>query len=242
MNPISLSPSEKPKYAWYVYPWRMIRHPLTAGREVAAWRTAWPGLAVVLAFGLYLALGCYRSYLHHDYPPPPQELRVWIETWGEFSMLPLPVLQIPLEQYRLFMAIISLPVTLGSWLVMAALARRLTHWFGSRTTFKQYLNLFAFSFFPFWFLSALGDTLFSETLGEFLLPGLRGENGPLLRALFIYYPPALYTVLFGLAAIYNGLAAYAAASEEKQLRWWQAAAIGWSTFILPLVLVSMLYR
>jgi hypothetical protein len=242
MEQVSPGTTRIQHYAWYTYLWRMPRHPRQAGREMVEWNSAWPGLAVVLALGLYLAFSCYRSYLNGDYPPPPEELRVWIETWGEFSMLPLPWLGIPLEQYRLFMSIISLPVALGSWLVMACLARLLSRWFGGSVSFRQYLNLLAFSFFPFWFLSAVGDGLFSAGLREHLLPALLGDYGPVVQAMFKYYPPLLYTCLFGLGAVCSGLAAFGASRFGKQLQVWQAVLIGWLTLLPPLMLVSLLYR
>jgi hypothetical protein len=227
---------------WYALPCRMLSQPSQAAREIAGWKRPWPGLAVALSLGLYLSLTCYRSHLNHDYPPPPVDLLVWIATWGEFSMLPLPWLGIPLERYRLFMAVISLPVVLGSWIGMAFLARLLTGWFGSGTSFRQYLNLLSYSFFPFWFLATLGDGMFNAILGSHLTVGLRGEYGPLVQAAFTYYPPLLYTVLFGLGAVYNGLVTYGASSTGRQLLGWQAGLIGWLTFLPPLVLVSLLYR
>lgn len=201
MEQISNSLPESQRFPWYAYLWRMIRHPLKSGREIATWKKAWAGFAVVLVFSLYLAQGNFRSYLNHDYPPPPDEFSIWIETWGAFAMLPMPFLRIPLEQYRLFMAAISLPVVIGSWLYMAAAAHLLTRWFGGKTGFQQYLNLLAFSFFPFWFAASLGDWAYSAALGPYVLPGLRGEYGPLLQAFFVNFPPWLYTILFGLAAI-----------------------------------------
>ncbi len=242
MEPASFAPSIKTGSAWYTYLWRMMLHPLRAGGEIASWQTAWPGLWVVLALGLYLTLGCYRSYLDHAYPPPADELRVWIETWGRDSMLPLPFLPIPLDHYRLFMAVISLPVTTGSWLGMAGIARLLTRWLGKKTTFLPYLNLFAFSFFPFWFLAVVGDGLFTQLTGQYLVPGLQGVYGPAVQAFYTTYPPLLYTVLFGLGAIYNSLGAYSVALQKEKLRWWEAAIIGWIPFFLPLALVAMLYR
>ncbi len=225
MEPASFAPSIKTSPAWYVYLWRMILRPLRAGHEIASWQTAWPGLLIVLALGLYMTLGCYRSYLNHDYPPPAEELRVWIETWGRDSMLPLPFLPIPLDQYRLFMALISLPVTIGSWLGMAGIARLLTRWFRKKTTFRQYLNVFAFSFFPFWFLAVIGDGLFTLLTGQYLIPGLQGAHGSAVQAFYKNYPPMLYTVLFGLGAIYNSLGAYSAALEVKRLRWWRPESL-----------------
>jgi hypothetical protein len=227
---------------WFTYLWRMIRHPILASREITAWQSVTPGLVVAFGFGIYLSAGCYRSYLNHDYPPSADELKTWIATWGEFAMLPLPFLKIPLEQYRLFMAIISLPVVLFSWLYMACAARILSGWFSIQTSFRQYLNLFAFSFFPFWLLASVGDGLFSSIFGSTLMPGLQGEYGPLIQAIYTNYPPLLYTVLFGLAALYNGLAAYGAGQTGKNMTLWQAVVIGLLTFLLPLALVSTLFR
>lgn len=225
---------------WPVYLWRIIRHPLQASREMAAWETIRPGLIVVLLFGLYLTVGLFTSYLKHDYPPPAEELSAWIKAWGEFTMLP--VFKISLEQYRLFTAILSLPVTLGSWILMAGSARLLTKAFGRTTTFDQYLNLFAFSFFPFWLLSSLGDSLFSVTLRAYVLLALKGQYGTLVRALVQLYPQMLYAVVFGLGGVYNGLAAYGAGEAAFRLRGWQAAIIGFVTFVIPLVFCATLFR
>jgi hypothetical protein len=54
--------------------------------------------------------------------------------------------------------------------------------------------------------------------------------------------PLLYTVLFGLGAIYNGLGTYLAVPKEEKLRWWQAGIIGWIPFFLPMALMAMFYR
>ncbi len=231
------------KPVWPVYLWRIIIHPIQSARGIATWQTVLPGLIVTLAFGIYQAAGCSQSYFNHDYPPPPESLSVWIQTWGEFSMLPLPFLRfIPLDQYRLFMAAVSLPVAVGSWLYMAGIARVLTRWFGSHTRFSQYLNLFAFSFFPFWLLASLGDGIYSAVLGPYVVPGLTGEYGPLAQAFFSSFPPLLWTLMFGMGAVYNGLVAYAASSGFNKLRWWRSALIGWGSFLLPLALVSILFR
>jgi len=236
MKDLSLDLPRKRLRGWPIYLWRMIRHPLQASREVAEWETVRPGLLVVTVFGLYLAAGSFLSYLNHDYPPPPEEMAVWIRAWGESFMLPL--VNVPLEQYRLFMAIISLPVTLGSWVLMAGAARLLALTFGRGASFEQYLNLLAFSFFPFWFLSGLGDSLFSDGLRAYIVPALQNQYGPLLRDLFQAYPVWLYTVLFGLGGVYNGLAAGAAG----RLRGWQAAVTGMVTFAIPMFFASTLYR
>ena len=82
---------------------KMALHPRRTTRELLAQKTVYLSLVVVLGFAVLESLLFLVSYLAGDYPPPPEELRIWIETWGEFAMLPF--VNIPPESYRLAMAI-----------------------------------------------------------------------------------------------------------------------------------------
>ena len=78
---------------------------------------------VVFVFASILEASFLISYLKGDYPPDPEELRLSIEAWGEFAMLPF--VKIPAESYRLTIAIFMIPLVLGAWIVMAGFTRPL---------------------------------------------------------------------------------------------------------------------
>ena len=86
---------------------KMVARPRRTTRELLAEETIRPSLIVVLGFATAEALLSLISYLAGDYPPPSEELRVWIETWGEFAMLPF--IDVPAESYRLVQAVFMTP-------------------------------------------------------------------------------------------------------------------------------------
>ena len=67
---------------------RMIARPCQTCREILRQETLSASLAIVLGFGIVVSLLFLRSHLAGDYPPPPDELETWSETWGEFAILP----------------------------------------------------------------------------------------------------------------------------------------------------------
>lgn len=195
-----------------------------------------PALWVILGFGLLTGAGMLISHLKGEYPPPPADLQTWIEAWGEFTMLPF--IKTPPETYRLVQAIMMVPLMFTIWILMAGTARLLSIAFGSETTFDQYLSLLAFSFFPWWILATVLDSILSGAFGGFVLAALRLEHGPLVRNLIVNFYPFMYTVVFGIGWVCNSLAAHRAGG----LRGWQAALIGFAAFFWPLFLATLLLR
>lgn len=221
--------------------WGVVVHPRSTFADLADRSTIRLAAAFVLSYGIFTSALFLFSYLRRDWPPPPEELRVWISAWGEFSQLPF--LKISAEQYRLFQAIIMIPLVLAIWMLMAGTARLLGRLFNGRVTFDQYLNLLAFSFFPFWLLATLLDTAFNVLLGPRLIPALQGAYGPIVGLFAIYFEPVMYVFLFGLAGVYNGLAAHTAESfVGAAYPIWKSALVGLLTFAWPMVLISSLLR
>jgi hypothetical protein len=197
-------------------------------------------LAIVLGFGIVVGLLFARSHLAQDYPPPPDALETWIETWGEFAMLPY--LKIPAERYRLAQALLMIPLSLAVWILMAGSARVLCVLFGGRTTFVQYANLFGHSFYVFWALAVLLDGLYTLLLGDHLLRALRLEYGPLARAFVAHYPPLMWTLALGVGAAYNGIVAYESEEATGIVAVLKAAAIAVATGFWPIALSALLLR
>ena len=216
--------------------WRIILYPRRTSRELLEQKTPTASLVIVLGFALVLALLFLLSHLAQDYPPPPEDLQTWVETWGEFAMLPF--LKIPAERYRLAQALFVVPLVLAIWILMAGSARLLSVLFGGKVTFEQYLNLFGHSFFAFWILAQLLDFTYSTLLGNFVLPALRLAYGPVIRGLVAFFPAAMWTLALGCGGLYNGLAA----REAEKFPWIKAAPIGLVTFLWPMVLISTLIR
>lgn len=216
--------------------WGMILHPRKTSREILKQKSVASSLAIVLGFALVLALLFLISHLVQDYPPPPEELQTWVETWGEFAMLPF--LKIPAERYRLAQAMFAIPLVLAIWILMAGSARLLSILFGGRVTFEQYLNLFGHSFFAFWILAQLLDFTYSTLWGDFVLPALRLAYGPLIQSVVAFFPAAMWTLALGCGGLYNGLVAH----ESENFSWIKAALIGLATFLWPMVLISTLIR
>ncbi len=216
--------------------WRIVIHPRRTSREILQDRNIHASLAVVLGFALVLSLLFLLSHFRGDYPPPPQDLETWIETWGEFAMLPF--VKIPAENYRLAQALFFTPLIFGTWILMAGTARVLSLLWGGKVTFAQYLNLFGFSFFTFWILGSVLDTVYSSLLGRHVLQALRGSYGPLVRTVFANFPALMWTVVLGLGGVYNAIVTH----ESEQFSGFKAALVGVTTFFWPMVLISLLVR
>jgi hypothetical protein len=146
-----LNPSSSILHSTYA----MARHPTRAKEGFAKVDDLLPAAGLVVGFELLYGLAFYLSHLAHDYPPAPDVLKVWISAWGEFAMLP--VLKIPPESYRLFLAYASLPLALAAWMLMSGSAFLVSRLTGGKVRYECYLSLCAFGFFPIWILSTLFD-------------------------------------------------------------------------------------
>lgn len=223
------------------YLWGVLARPKRTFAELARLDSLRYSAALVTSIGILMAAGFLRSYLARDWPPPAEELAVWIAAWGEFSQLPF--LKIPIEAYRGFQAIIMIPMLLAVWMLMAGTARLLGRLFGGRVSFDQYLNLLAFSYFTFWALAAILDTSFNIGFGERLMPALQGAYGAGVQGFAVYFEPVMYVGIYCVAGGYNG---WAACIAEKQAgapyNLWKAALVGLLTFAWPMILSSTLLR
>ncbi len=219
----------------------MLVQPRRTSCRLAATLDLRPAAALVLGYGILAALGSYVSYVQGAYPGQPGELALWVEAWGEFGILPF--VKIPPEHYRLFMAIILLPLLLAAWMLMAGTARLLAIVFGGRVSYDQYLSLFAFSTFPLWLLASILDGAYQVLLQPSLGPALRGELSPSVNALILNFEPVMYVVLFGLAGVYNALATHCAESQpSRPYAAWKSALSGLLTFAWPTLLSATLLR
>ena len=214
----------------------IILHPRKTSQAIAQEKTIYPSLTVVLGFGLVYSILFLASHLAHDYPPPPDELKTWIDTWGEFAMLPF--VNIPAESYRLAQAMFVLPLVLAVWMLMAGSARVLSVLFKGKVSFEQYLNVFGYSFFAFWIMGQLLDMGYSSLLGPWVLPGLRMAYGPGLQAFFANFPPVVWTMMLSFGGIYNGIVTY----ELERFSLWKVVLVGMVTLAWPIVLISILLR
>ena len=234
MKELKQKKSIKPVRWNVLYLLRMLVRPVRSSREIALQTTIAPAFWVVLGFGIYLAYGFATS--QNAYPPPQHELEVWIRAWGEFTMLP--VVPIAPEHYRTLLAIIMLPLMLVAWLLMAGSARLLSGLFGGKAPFKVWLNQVVFAFFPFWILAILMDGFFSGVFGRYLVPALEMQFGPFWHDFVLYFPQYMYTVLYGIGAVYAGIAAY----QTERFAVWKAAIIGWVVFIWPMLISLLFFR
>ena len=215
---------------------KIIIHPRKTSHEIAQDTTIYASLTVVFGCGLVFALLFLVSHLMHDYPPPPNELNIWIDTWGEFAMLPF--IKLPAESYRLAQAIFMLPLVLAIWLLMAGSARVLSILFGGKASFEQYLNVFGYSFFAFWILGQLLDMSYSGLLGPWVLPALRMEYGLGIQIFFANFPPVMWTMMLAIGGIYNGIVTH----ELEGFSLWKVVVIGTVTLAWPIVLITILLR
>ncbi len=206
--------------------------PRRVARELLAEKSLkWP-LAIVLALGLLGSIGFLISYFQHVYPPP----REMIEAWGEFAMLPF--FNIPAERYRLFLAEIMVPFLLAVWIMMAGSARLLSLLLGGKVTYRQYLVLFAYSFFSFYLIASILDMIYSGMMAGMIMSALRGEYGPLVRQGFILYPAFFWMTALGLAGIYNGIVC----QEGEGWAWWKSVLVAAVTFFWAMIAITFTLR
>jgi hypothetical protein len=219
----------------------MLLHPRRAGEHFAGSSDLRHAAWLVVGFGIFYSVMFHISHLAHNYPPAPEVLQVWVKAWGEFAMLPF--LNIPAENYRLFLALSSLPLALAAWMLSSSSIFLLSRLANSRLRYETCLNLSAFGFFPIWILSTLFDMGYNALLGEYIVPALMGQYGPLALAFFQNFPMLEYMLLFGLAGVLIGVAAWSAErSAGGHPVVWAAALIGWAAFAWPALLVAVLVR
>lgn len=218
------------------YMWGMLHSPRRTSQELSRLSSIRHSAALVISYGIFCGLGFLISAIKRDYPPPPETLQVWIDAWGQFTMLPF--LKIPEENYRAVLAAILIPLALMIWMLMAATARLLSITLRGKASFDQYLNLTGFGFFPFLWIAAVLDLIYSNLLRPFAVPALTLEYGPLAREFFLLFPPLEYMILCGLGGVYNGIAAGIAE------RWaaWKSILVGALTFAWPTILIALLLR
>ena len=217
--------------------WRIIPRPRDTAREILADPGGLRSAGVfVLLFALAVSLLFLGSHFAGDYPPPAADEQAFVEAWGEFAMLPF--VEIAPERYRLAQAVFFTPLVLAAWVLMAGTARLLSALQGGRVRYTQYLSLFAFSFFVFWALATLCDVLYNLLLGDLLPAALRGEHGPVARALVAGFPPVMWTVLLGLGGVYNAIVTH----EGEEISAARAALVGAVTAFWPYALIAFLIR
>ena len=217
-------------------PFRIIISPFRSAKSLPAFVQVRPAALLVLGAGLFMAVGTFVSHLNHNYPPPPDVLKIWVDTWGEFTMLPF--LKIPPENYRLFVAIISVPLVYALWMLMAGTAKLFSLLMGGRASYEQYLVITAFGFFPFWILAGVMDTIFSGVIDGYVLQALTGQFGPFATAFWKGFPIFFYTILYGLGGVWIGLGS----AGVDSFKGWQAVLIAFFCFSWPMILMSVLLR
>jgi len=217
-------------------PYRILSSPYRTASALPASVRVRPAALLVLGAGIFLAVGMFLSYLNHSYPPPADILKIWIAAWGEFTMLPF--LKIAPESYRLFIAIISLPLLFAMWILMAGTAKLLSLWMRGHASYEQYLVITAICFFPFWLLAAIIDIIFSGVIDGYVLKALTGQFGPFATAFWTNFPIYFYTILYALGGVWIGIAT----AGVEAFKWWKAAPIALFSFAWPMLLMMALLR
>ncbi len=217
-------------------PYKILISPLRAARALPTSVRVRPAALLVLAAGLFMAIGMFVSYLNHAYPPAPDVLKTYVDAWGEYLMLPF--LKIPPESYRLFLAVIFIPFAFAIWMLMAGTAKLLSLLVGGRASFEQYLVITSFGFFPFWILAGVIDTIFSGVIDGYVLQALTGQLGPFATAFWSSFPQFFYTFLYGLGGLWIGIST----AGVESFKWWKAVPISLFTFGWPMLLMSVLVR
>lgn len=219
-----------------VSPFRILVSPFRSAQALPVSPRVRSAVLLVAGAGLFMAAGMFVSHLNHAYPPAPDVLEIWIEAWGEYVMLPF--LKIPPENYRLFQAIIMLPLVFAIWMLMAGTAKLLSLLLGGRASYEQYLVITAFGFFPFWILAAIIDMIFSGVIDSYVLRALTGQLGPFAAAFWTAFPIYFYTILYGLGGVWIGIST----AGVERFRWWKAAPTALFSFAWPMLLISTLLR
>jgi hypothetical protein len=217
-------------------PFRILFSPFRTAKALPASVRVRTAALLVLGAGLLMASGTLVSYLKHSYPPAPDVLKIWVDAWGEFLMLPF--LKIPPESYRLFTAIILVPLALAMWMLMAGTAKMLALVLRGHASYEQYLVITAFGFFPFWILAGIIDTIFSGVIDGYVLQALTGHLGPFATAFWTNFPKFFYTILYALGGVWIGIATVGVES----FKWWKAIPIAFFSFAWAMLLITVLLR
>jgi hypothetical protein len=218
------------------YLWGSVVHPRRTSRELVDEKSLWYAFLFVLGFSLLFAILFFVAWLQKTYPPDAVTLNLWIKTWGEFAMLPM--IPIPAEYYRLFIAVIMVPLGLLMWLASAGILKLFSLMFKGRLSYRQYLNIVAFGFFPFWLLAFLTDTIYSSSLGLSKNPALLGELGAFMKGFVTWFPQLMYPFCFGLGAIWLGIAV----NSTEKFAWWKCTIAALFAFLPFPLLVAILIR
>jgi hypothetical protein len=217
-------------------PFRILISPFYSAKAMPASVRVRPAALLVLGAGLFMAVGTLISYLSHEYPPAPDVLKIWVDTWGEFLMLPF--LKIAPESYRLFIAAILVPLAFTMWMLMAGTAKLLSLLMKGHASFEQYLVITAFGFFPFWILAGIIDSIFSGVIDGYVLQALTGQLGSFATAFWTNFPKFFYTALYGLGGVWIGIST----AGVESFKWWKAVLIAFFSFAWPMVLITVLLR
>jgi hypothetical protein len=215
---------------------RILISPYRSARALPASARLRPAVLLVLSAGFFMAAGMLVSYLNRDYPPTPDVLKIWVDTWGEFLMLPF--LKIPPESYRLFLAIIIVPLAFAIWMLMAGTAKLLSLLMDGHASYEQYLVITAFGFFPFWILAAIIDSIFSNVIDGYVLQAVTGQFGSFAAAFWINFPSFFYTILYGLGGLWIGIGV----AGVESFKWWKAIPVALFSLCWPMLLMSVLMR
>jgi len=215
---------------------RYFISPFRTAKALTAFPPIRPAALLVLGTSLFLAAGMLVSYLNGDYPPAPDVLKIWIDTWGEYVMLPF--LKIPAESYRLFLAIITVPLAFAMWMLMAGTAKLISLLLGGRASYEQYLVITAFGFFPFWLLAGIIDAIFSGVIDGYVLRALTGQLGSFATVFWASFPVYFYTILYGLGGVWIGIGV----AGVERFRWWKIILLALFSFGWPMLLMSTLMR
>jgi hypothetical protein len=217
-------------------PFRILISPFQSAKALPASVRVRPAALLVFGAGLFMAAGTFVSYLNHGYPPPADVLKIWVDTWGEFLMLPF--LKIPPESYRLFTAIILVPLAFAMWMLMAGTAKLLSLLLRGHASYEQYLVITAIGFFPFWILAGIIDTIFSGVIDGYVLQALTGQLGPFATAFWTNFPKFFYTFLYALGGVWIGIST----AGVEAFKWWKAVPIALFSFGWAMLLISVLLR
>ncbi len=217
-------------------PFRIVISPFRSAKALPAAACVRPAALLVFGAGLFMAAAFFISYLSHVYPPAPDVLKIYIDAWGEYPMLPF--LKISPESYRLFLAIIMIPLAFAMWMLMAGTAKLLSLLMGGHASYEQYLVVTAFSFFPFWILAGIIDMIFSGLIDQYVLQALTGQFSPVARTFWINFPIFFYTILYGLGGVWIGIST----AGVERFKWWKAVPVALLSFGWAMLLISALLR
>lgn len=215
---------------------KIIIHPRQTSHEILKEESIRSALLVVLGNALILAIPSLYTYLAKTYPPDSATFKLIIEVWGKFGILPF--IQVPVESYRLIQAVFSIPMAFAIWILMAGSARLLSILFHGKVTYKQYLCLFAYSFFAFFAIEFIIDILFVDIFNNFVYSALRMEYGVLAAQIAAWFPLIVYPIVLLLGGIYNGIVT----QEHEHYSLIKTALVIITTAFWPIMLITFLVR